>query len=558
MTEAPTTDAGISSIGWFAILLGAAVLGYLIYYNVTHLHEEHGQQSQVEVARDEHTAGDVRAPSREPSHAEGEAHAERAAQHGAQRKAPPLWGLGVLPFALLLGCIAVLPLLPATHHWWEDNFNRLIVSLGCGGLSLLYYVLAKGWHVIVPVLNHAVPAEYVPFIVLLFSLYVISGGISLRGDLAAHPLTNTGFLAFGAAIASFVGTTGASMLLIRPLLQTNSQRQHVVHTVVFFIFLVSNIGGCLLPIGDPPLFLGYLRGVAFFWTFNLWIPWAFCCGILLVIYFLLDSYFYRKEGPSELWRDETERKPLRLSGWVNVLWLGGIVACVATISHEREFLGTGWTPFPFLRELVMLLLVAVSLKTTPAGAREANHFNYAAILEVAALFIGIFIAMQVPIEVLRVYGPSLGLEAPWHYFWATGSLSSFLDNAPTYVVFFETAGSLAIPPGVDVSATVIEPGLLVGISLGAVFMGSMTYIGNGPNFMVKAIAEQSGIRMPSFFGYMFKYSIPMLVPVFVIVTLIFLQGGTELPAAVGDLSPTADGAISAQIELPPAGERAGP
>jgi Na+/H+ antiporter NhaD/arsenite permease-like protein len=327
--------------------------------------------------------------------------------------------------------------------------------------------------------------------------------------------------------------------------------------VVFFIFLVSNIGGCLLPIGDPPLFLGYLRGVAFFWTFNLWIQWAFCCGILLVIYFLLDSYFYRKEGPSELWHDETERKPLRLSGWVNVLWLGGIVACVATISHERELLGTGWTPFPFLRELIMLLLVAVSLKTTPAGAREANEFNYAAILEVAALFIGIFIAMQVPIEVLRVYGPSLGLEAPWHFFWATGSLSSFLDNAPTYVVFFETAGSLAIPPGVDLSATVIEPSLLVGISLGAVFMGSMTYIGNGPNFMVKAIAEQSGVKMPSFFGYMFKYSIPMLIPVFVIVTLIFLQGGTELPTAEGGLSPTADGSISAQIEPPPPGERAG-
>ena len=204
-----------------------------------------------------------------------------------------------------------------------------------------------------------------------------------------------------------------------------------------------------------------------------------------------------------------------------------------------------------------LALVGLSLLTTPRGVREDNQFNYAAILEVAALFIGIFIAMQVPIEVLRVYGPSLGLEAPWHFFWATGSLSSFLDNAPTYVVFFETAGSLEIPPGVDVSATVIEPGLLVGISLGAVFMGSMTYIGNGPNFMVKAIAEQSGVKMPSFFGYMFKYSIPMLIPVFVIVTLIFLQGGTDLPAAVGDLSPTADGAISAQIEPPPAGERAG-
>jgi Na+/H+ antiporter NhaD/arsenite permease-like protein len=356
-------------------------------------------------------------------------------------------------------------------------------------------------------------------------LYVISGGISLKGDLVAHPATNTGFIAFGALIASFVGTTGASMLLIRPLLQTNSHRKHVVHTVVFFIFLVSNIGGCLLPIGDPPLFLGYLRGVAFFWTLNLWMPWAFCCCILLVVYYFLDSYYYRKEEAQDLLEDEREKQPLRLRGWINVLWLGGIVACVAMISHERELMSTGWTPFPFLRELLMLLLVGISLVTTPRGVREDNEFNYAAILEVAALFIGIFIAMQAPIEVLRVYGPSLGLVAPWHFFWATGTLSSFLDNAPTYVVFFETAGSLPLAPGVDVSATIIDPGLLVGISLGAVFMGAMTYIGNGPNFMVKAIAEQSGIRMPSFFGYMFKYSIPMLIPAFVVVTLVFLYGG---------------------------------
>ena len=201
------------------------------------------------------------------------------------------------------------------------------------------------------------------------------------------------------------------------------------------------------------------------------------------------------------------------------------MACVATISHDREFFGTGWTPFPFLREILMLACVVLSLWTTPRGVREDNDFNYAAILEVAALFIGIFIAMQAPIEVLRVYGPELGLAAPWQFFWATGSLSSFLDNAPTYVVFFETARSLPIPAGVDVSATIIEPSLLVGISLGAVFMGAMTYIGNGPNFMVKAIAEQSGVKMPSFFGYMVKYSIPMLIPVFVIVTLVFLLGG---------------------------------
>ncbi|MDY7108616.1 MAG: sodium:proton antiporter [Planctomycetota bacterium] len=493
-TETSTTKRRVSPLGWLAVLLGAALMGYLIYYNIAHLHEGH--------------AG------------------------GAHHEAPPLWGIGILPFIALLGCIAILPLLPATHHWWESNLNRLGVALACGGAALVYYFFAEGPQQILPVLNHAVPAEYVPFIVLLFSLYVISGGICLKGDLAAHPSTNTAFLAFGALIASFIGTTGASMLLIRPLLQTNSERKHVVHTVVFFIFLVSNIGGCLLPIGDPPLFLGYLRGVAFFWTFHLVVEWAICCGVLLVIYFLLDTWFYRREKPRDIRRDETEKRPLRVTGGINILWLAGIVACVATISHEKEFLGTGWTPFPFLREVLMLGFVGISLLTTPKGAREDNQFNYAAILEVAALFIGIFIAMQVPIDVLRVYGPNLGLTQPWHFFWATGSLSSFLDNAPTYVVFFETAASFE---ETRLPETVIREPLLVGISLGAVFMGAMTYIGNGPNFMVKAIAEQSGVRMPSFFGYMFKYSIPMLVPVFVVITMIFLTGGNAAhePSAAG-------------------------
>ncbi len=482
-------------LGWLALVLGAASVGYLIYYNVAHLHDAHG-------------GGAVR------------------------HDLPPLWGIGVLPFAALLGAIAILPLLQATRHWWESNLHRLYVALAASAATLLYYLAAKGWSSLLPVLNHAVPAEYIPFIVLLFSLYVISGGINLRGNLSAHPLTNTGILAFGALIASFIGTTGASMLLIRPLLQTNAERKHVVHTVVFFIFLVSNIGGTLLPIGDPPLFLGYLRGVSFFWTLGLWPAWACCCAILLVIYFALDTYFYREEVPADIRADETIHEPLRLHGWINVLWLAGVVACVATVSHEQELLGSGWTPFPFARELLMLLLVGISLATTPRGVRKANDFNYAAILEVAALFIGIFIAMQVPIEVLNIRGPSLGLSAPWHFFWATGWLSSVLDNAPTYVVFFETAKSLT--PEV-LATTIIREDLLVGISLGAVFMGAMTYIGNGPNFMVKAIAEQSGVEMPSFFGYVVRYSVPILIPVFILVTFIFLQGGaaTGVEAAAG-------------------------
>jgi Na+/H+ antiporter NhaD/arsenite permease-like protein len=497
MPEAQTTKGRLSPLGWLAILVAAVAVGWLILYDITHIHVGHGEQPTGEAAL------------------------------------PPLWGLGALPFLILLTCIAVLPLLPVASRWWESNLNRLAAALICANFTLVYCVFAKGWGVILPTLDRAVMAEYVPFIVLLFSLYVIAGGISLEGDLVARPSTNAGFLAFGALIASCVGTTGASMLLIRPLLRTNAQRKHVVHTVVFFIFLVSNIGGCLLPIGDPPLFLGYLRGVEFFWTFNLWTQWAFCCLILLVVYYAFDTYFYKKEAVIDLWDDEIQRQPLRLKGWVNILWLGGIVVCVATISHEREFLETGWTPFPFLREICMMLLAALSLLTTPRRVREDNGFNYAAILEVAALFVGVFITMQVPIEVLQIYGSELGLTAPWQFFWAAGSLSSFLDNAPTYVVFFETARSLPTPAGVDLSATVIEPSLLVGISLGAVFMGSMTYIGNGPNFMVKAIAEESGVKMPSFFGYMFKYSIPVLIPLFLIVTFLFLQVGGGRPAAAG-------------------------
>ena len=426
----------------------------------------------------------------------------------------------------LLGCIAVLPLIPATHHWWESNVNRLGVSLVFAALTVVYYVVARGLGSVSVVLEHAIIAEYIPFIVLLFCLYVISGGITLSGDLAARPATNVSFLAIGALIASFIGTTGASMLLIRPLLQTNSQRKHVVHTVVFFIFLVSNVGGCLLPIGDPPLFLGYLFGVPFLWTMGLWGPWIVCCVLLLIVYFAWDTIAYRREADADIARDETRREPLRLRGLSNIALLGGVVACVALVDPARPLPFTDFHPFLFMRELIMLGLVALSLRATPRGVREANSFNYIAILEVAALFIGIFIAMQVPIEYLNARGAELGIDQPWKFFWATGTLSSFLDNAPTYVVFFETAkalppetGAAMVPLG---AGGAINAGFLAAISLGAVFMGAMTYIGNGPNFMVKSIAEQSGVRMPSFFGFMFKYSVPVLVPAFLVVTVLFL------------------------------------
>ncbi|NJL28891.1 MAG: hypothetical protein HC897_13860 [Thermoanaerobaculia bacterium] len=300
---------------------------------------------------------------------------------------PPFWGLGVMPFVALLGAIAILPLLRWTHHWWESNYHRLLVALGAAIATLAYYffIAGVGFGGLLHVLEHALLEEYVPFIVLLFSLYVIAGGIALRGNLAAHPATNTALLGLGAGLASFIGTTGASMLLIRPVLQTNQERKHKVHTVIFFIFLVSNIGGTLLPIGDPPLFLGYLSGVPFFWTLSLWKEWLTCSVLLLVTYYVWDTRAYRKEAPRDIQRDETVRERLRLDGVVNVFWLAGIVASVAAIVPGKPFPLLGFTVFPFLRELLMLGFVGLSLKTTPREVRERNHFNYAAILEVAAL-----------------------------------------------------------------------------------------------------------------------------------------------------------------------------
>jgi Na+/H+ antiporter NhaD/arsenite permease-like protein len=332
------------------------------------------------------------------------------------------------------------------------------------------------------------------------------------------------FLFTGAILASFVGTTGASMLLIRPLLQTNRERKHVKHTVIFFIFLVSNIGGCLLPTGDPPLFLGYLRHVPFFWTLNLWPEWLFCCAVLLAVYYVWDTRCYRRETPLQRMLDDTRIQPLRMEGVLNFAWLMAILAAVAVIRPGQPLLGLFEVP-PYLREGVMLAIVALAWVTSSARVRRENEFNFGAIIEVAVLFIGIFITMQAPIEILQIKGPELPLTSPGRFFWATGGLSSFLDNAPTYVVFFSTADTLTHAPGPGVLSLLdgayIREDLLKAISLGAVFMGANTYIGNGPNFMVKSIAESSGVRMPSFFGYM-AYSVAILIPLFVAVMYIFL------------------------------------
>ncbi|MCG3125401.1 MAG: hypothetical protein CHACPFDD_00220 [Phycisphaerae bacterium] len=432
----------------------------------------------------------------------------------------------IAPFVAILLAIAVLPLIRRTQHWWEHNRNKLAVALLLSGATLAHYftrglgfghgehAAAPGIDTVVAVLRHALIDEYLPFIILLFCLYVISGGIVVRGDIRATPLNNTCILGLGGLLASLIGTTGASMLLIRLLLKTNSERRHVVHTVVFFVFIVSNVGGLLLPIGDPPLFLGYLRGVPFWWTLKLWREWAFMLAALLVIYYAWDEWAYRRETPRDIAEDRTHIEPLHVGGVLNVAWLLLVVAAVATLDPSRPFPGSSWTPAPFTRELVLLMAVAAAWITTAPQLRAENSFNFVAIGEVACLFIGIFITMQVPLELLRAAAPQLaasGFDQPWHYFWASGALSSFLDNAPTYVVFFQTAlpETGTVPP---------EP-LLIALSCGSVFMGANTYIGNGPNFMVKSIAEQSGVRMPSFFGYM-AYSGLILIPLFAVLTLL--------------------------------------
>jgi Na+/H+ antiporter NhaD/arsenite permease-like protein len=408
---------------------------------------------------------------------------------------PPLpWAL---PFVGLLLAIAILPL--AASRFWESNVRKLAVAAVLALPVLVLYVRAHP-----EALVHAA-LDYASFIVLLAGLFVISGGILLEGDLEATTRTNVMLLGAGALLASFVGTTGASMLLIRPLLQTNRERKRVAHTVVFFIFLVSNIGGCLTPLGDPPLFLGYLIGVPFLWTLRLFVPWLFTVGLVLAVYAAWDRREHAREAQSDLKRDFYEVRPLRIAGKDNLVLLVGVLCAVA-------FLSAPW------RELAIVGLAILSYRWTDPQLRQANRFTFHPILEVAALFAGIFVTMLPALDILKARGAQLGVREPWQFFWATGALSSFLDNAPTYLTFLALAKGLGLAPEV----VGVPHNILVGISLGAVFMGANTYIGNGPNFMVRAIAEERGVKMPSFGGYML-YSAAVLLPIFAIVTLVFFR-----------------------------------
>jgi Na+/H+ antiporter NhaD/arsenite permease-like protein len=401
------------------------------------------------------------------------------------------------PFVLLLLSIALAPLV--APQLWESNLRKLALSAVLGLPVLSLYLRVN------PGALHHTALDYVSFIILLGSLFVISGGVLMEGDLRATPSVNTAFLAGGAVLASVVGTTGASMLLIRPLLQSNRQRRHVTHTVVFFIFLVSNIGGCLTPLGDPPLFLGYLAGVPFVWTLRLAPAWGFTCGVLLALFFVWDRRAYRFESRDDIMRDHLEVRPLRIAGKENVVLLLSVVAAVATLE----------APY---REAAMVGAAVLSIVATPYDLRRANRFSFHPILEVAALFAGIFLTMIPVLDLLRARGADLGVREPWQFFWAAGLLSSFLDNAPTYLTFLALAQGQSLPKEV----VGISHEVLAAISLGAVFMGANSYIGNGPNFMVRSIAEERGVRMPSFGGYMACSGL-VLLPVFALVTLVFFR-----------------------------------
>ena len=431
------------------------------------------------------------------------------------------WSL--IPFGIMLLMIAIGPLV--AEKWWESNINKLIVSLFLGVPTAVCLIMGGMTHD----LEHQVLFDYVPFIVLLLALFVITGGIHLSGDIKAKPWVNTLFLGIGYILASLMGTTGAAMLLIRPIITTNQQRKHTVHTILFFIALVANCGGLLTPLGDPPLFMLFLRGAPFTWFLSMLPEWAFTGALLLIIYYFVDRYYYAKEDWTSLANDSLEYEKLRLTGSINFVYLIGVILSVAfinegTIPQMGEENAPLW--LKFLREIVLLSLTGLSLYTTKKEVRYTqNKFTWAPIIEVAVLFLGIFTTMTPALAYLKAHAAELGLNTPWQFYYSTGMLSSFLDNTPTAVAFHSVATGLTAEQMTAFACPIvagIPEILLKAISLGAVMFGAMTYIGNGPNFMVKAIAEESGIKMPSFFGYMLKFSLVVLLPIYIIVQLIFL------------------------------------
>jgi len=418
----------------------------------------------------------------------------------APSPAPPIWT--VLPFLLLLLAVAVMPL--AAPRWWSRNRNKAVAA-ALLSIPVIVFFLARGSMGLLLI----EVKEYLSFITLLGSLFVISGGIYIHGDIQGTPRNNTLFLAIGGVLANLLGTTGAAILLIRPLLRTNSQRRRIAHIPVFFIFIAANIGGCLLPLGDPPLFMGYLRGVPFFWTLRLLPEWLTMMALLLTVFYFVDRHFWRRESPRDLELDQQHIRPLGVFGRANFLLIAVVLLAVI-------FLRSPW------REALLAGAALVSWIITHPHVRRQNEFTFAPIIEVAVVFAGIFITMVPALMLLEERGGGLGITRPWQFFWATGGLSAFLDNAPTYLTFLSLARGVTAAGGLAGDVAGIPMELLKAISLGAVFMGALTYIGNGPNFMVKVICEHQKVKMPSFFGYM-AWSAVVLLPMFVIVTMVFLR-----------------------------------
>ena len=460
-----------------------------------------------------------------------ESHQEADAHHGEGHedigKFLPLWSC--IPFACILLSIALFPLI--LPDIWHHHFGKIS---GFWALTLaIPFLIAYRGAALYEIL-HIILADYVPFIILLWSLYTVSGGILLRGTLRGTPIVNVTMLIIGTLLASWMGTTGAAMLLIRPFLRANNYRKNRTFMVVFFIFLVANVGGSLTPLGDPPLFLGFLHGVSFFWTFKVLPHMLLVAILLLVIYFVLDTYYYRKEAvcPPEA-QDVDE--PLKLEGTYNFIFLAGIVGSVLMSGivdwGEVSTLGIHRAVQDWVRDGLLVTMGILSLIATPMQLRDDNDFTWFPIIEVAYLFIGIFITMIPCLLILKAGSEGAlaflvnGVTQPMHYFWVTGGLSSFLDNAPTYLTFFNSALGAFYPGASEAQAVPLlmtENAIyLKAISAGAVFFGACSYIGNAPNFMVRSISEEAGTPMPSFFGYILKYSLIFLIPTFVIVTLVF-------------------------------------